>query len=482
MRKFKDASIADRLTWMNMLVSGTALLLACVAFIAYDMVTFRATAVRNLSTQAQIIGANSASALLFNDPQSAENTLSALKAAPNILSAGIYTPDAQLFASYSRAPNAPVPVLPQPASVRTETHWISGKQIVLIRSIVFGGKPAGTVYIRSDVLELDQRLERYVGIAAIVLFVSLLAALLVSSIFRRAIAEPIVRLVEIARSVSRDKNYAIRATPIQGAGELSILIDAFNEMLVQIHRRDSDLQKAQRELEQRVQDRTQELAAANKELEAFSYSVSHDLRAPLRSIDGFSSALLEDYEEKLDSHGKDYLHRVRSATQRMSQLIDDLLNLSRVTRSVMHRQRVDLTILAKSIADDLRKEDPQRSVEFSIAEGLEAEADSRLLRVVMENLLSNAWKYTSAHDRARIEFGQVEHNGRPAYYVRDDGAGFDARYVDRLFGAFQRLHAATEFPGTGIGLATVQRIIHRHGGEVWAEGAVENGATFYFVL
>ncbi|MBZ5695848.1 MAG: HAMP domain-containing protein [Acidobacteriia bacterium] len=482
MLETQDHSISRKLTWMNMFVSGAALLLACAAFIGYERLTFRETMVRNLSTQAQIVGSNSVSALVFNDPQSAENTLSALKAAPNVLSAVIYGPDGRPFASYSRDRDSQVPTLPAVPAGQAEAYWITDKQVVLVRSIVFGGKPTGTVYIRSDVQELNQRLKRYAGIAGIVLAVSLLAALVVSSIFRRSVAEPIVRLADIAKRVSREKNYSVRATPIRSQGELAILIDSFNEMLAQIDQNEKDLRKAHDELEQRVQERTAELAAANKELEAFSYSVSHDLRAPLRSIDGFSQALLEDYADKLDPAGRDCLKRVRSATQRMSQLIDDLLNLSRVTRAEMRREKVDLSALARSITEELRKGDPARRVELTISDGLMADADSRLLRVVMENLLGNAWKYTSTHDHAQIEFGQAKHNGRPAYFVRDDGAGFDPRYVGRLFGAFQRLHGATEFPGTGIGLATVQRIIHRHGGDVWAEGAVEHGATFYFTL
>jgi light-regulated signal transduction histidine kinase (bacteriophytochrome) len=206
------------------------------------------------------------------------------------------------------------------------------------------------------------------------------------------------------------------------------------------------------------------------------------LRAPLRAIDGFSQALLEDYGEQLDSAGQNHLQRVRLAAQRMSTLIDDLLNLSRVTRSEMRREKLDLSAVFRSIAEELQREQPSRKVDFVITDGLTVEGDSRLLRVAIENLVGNAWKYTSAHSCARIEFGLKQDNGRPAYFVRDDGAGFDQRYSDRLFGAFQRLHAMTEFPGTGIGLATVQRIIRRHGGEIWAEGAVEKGATFYFTL
>ena len=237
------------------------------------------------------------------------------------------------------------------------------------------------------------------------------------------------------------------------------------------------------ELEERVVERTAELVALNRELESFSYSVSHDLRAPLRSIDGFSRALLEDYYERLDDTGRDYLRRVRAASQRMGRLIDDLLTLSRVTRRELHRGRVNLSRIASAIADELRESDPERDVEFIIEPELVAYGDAHLLRVVLENLLGNAWKFTSRHPKARIEFGAIyQPDGATVYFVRDDGAGFDMAYADKLFGPFQRLHAMTEFEGNGIGLATVKRIINRHRGHIWAEGAVEQGATFYFTI
>jgi light-regulated signal transduction histidine kinase (bacteriophytochrome) len=234
-----------------------------------------------------------------------------------------------------------------------------------------------------------------------------------------------------------------------------------------------------RDLNKSLEQHASQLEVANKELEAFSYSVSHDLRAPLRSIDGFSQALLEDYADKLDEGGKDYLQRVRGATQRMGQLIDDLLNLSRVTRSEMRRQRVNLSEMAADVAAEHRKSQPERAVSFVINEDLAVEGDPHLLRVVMDNLIGNAWKFTSKTKDAVIEFGSCP-NG--AFFVRDNGVGFDMKYSEKLFGAFQRLHGMTEFAGTGIGLATVQRIIHRHGGRVWAEGAVDQGATFYFAV
>ncbi len=230
-----------------------------------------------------------------------------------------------------------------------------------------------------------------------------------------------------------------------------------------------------------------ELKAVNHELEAFSYSVSHDLRAPLRSIDGFSQALLEDSLDNLDPTGQDYLRRIRSATQRMGQLIDDMLTLSRVTRSDMRKESVDLSGLASRICTDLQQTDLTRQVEFKIQPHLVTYSDSRLLQVVLDNLLNNAWKFTSKQDQPQeqteIEFGSIEQeNGITAYFVRDNGAGFDMTFIDKLFRPFQRLHGMREFPGNGIGLATVQRIIHRHGGRVWAEGGLNQGATFYFTL
>ncbi len=234
--------------------------------------------------------------------------------------------------------------------------------------------------------------------------------------------------------------------------------------------------------EETIKKTSEQLRAANKELDAFSYSVSHDLRAPLRSIDGFSQALLEDCGPMIDERGKGHVQRVRAATQRMGRLIDDLLNLSRLSRAIVQREKVSLSDLANSAADDLRRSDPGRDVAFAIADGLVAEGDGALLRVALDNLLGNAWKYTRNHPSARIQFGSLVQNGGAVYYVRDDGAGFDMAHADKLFSAFQRLHSSKEFEGTGIGLATVARIIHRHGGRIWAEGAVERGATFYFTL
>ena len=238
-----------------------------------------------------------------------------------------------------------------------------------------------------------------------------------------------------------------------------------------------------RTLNENLARRVGELDAVNKELEAFSYSVSHDLRAPLRSIDGFSRILLEEYAEQLDETAQDYLRRIRAATQRMGELIDDLLDLSRVTRREMRHEDVDLSALATAVVGRAAPGPARRAPSRSRSRpGLRGRGDSHLLRVLLENLLGNAWKFTSRQTPARIEFGAHREGDRLVYYVRDNGVGFDMAYADKLFGAFQRLHAATEFPGTGIGLATVERILHRHGGRVWAHSEVGQGATFFFTL
>jgi signal transduction histidine kinase len=264
------------------------------------------------------------------------------------------------------------------------------------------------------------------------------------------------------------------------------------ELAERVRQRTSALEQVSQELRENqgalmnlvedLNEKTAALQAANKELEAFSYSVSHDLRAPLRGIDGFSQALLEDYHGKLDDDGRHYLQRIRSGAQRMGQLIDDMLKLSRVTRGEMRVEPVNLSALAQEIAGELVHHEPGRRAACTIAPEIVASGDARLLRIMLENLLGNAWKFTAKQPEAQIEFGRTQQDGKAVYFVRDNGAGFDMTYASRLFGAFQRLHTSEEFPGTGIGLATVQRIVHRHGGRIWAESEVGAGATFFFTL
>lgn len=276
------------------------------------------------------------------------------------------------------------------------------------------------------------------------------------------------------------------------ANRIYFTLDRVKKLLADVRISNEELQASSEEMEasneelrstnEELESRTAELEFMKKEIESFSYSVSHDLRAPLRSIDGFSQALLEDYADKLNEQGKDYLQRLRAAAQHMGKLIDDMLRLSRVTRDKMEIETVDLSALAQMIAAELQGTQPERQAEFVVAPGITVQGDARLLRIALENLLGNAWKFTGKRPRARIELGVTLQEGKPVYFVRDDGAGFNMAYADKLFVVFQRLHTEAEFPGIGIGLAIVNRIIHRHGGRIWAEGAVEKGATFYFTM
>lgn len=478
----RTQSISTKLTMMSVLVSGAALLLACIAFFVYDQVTFRQELVRTLSAQAQIIGSNSVSALLFNDPQAASNTLSALKSSRHLTSAGILTADGHPFARYSRDAGDEIVSVVALRDDQIEGYRFGSAHALLTRKIFSDGRLVGFVYLRSDLREIDDRLWRYASIAGAVLLVSLVFALLVSARFRKSVSEPIIVLAETARKVSRDKDYSLRVTTNDERDELASLMDSFNEMLREIQQRDSALQKAHDELERRVSERTHELVSTNQELEAFSYSVSHDLRGPLDALNGFSYLLLKNYASQLDANGRESLQGIRDAAKRMSELIEDLLNLSRVTTSASHREEIDLSAFARSAIEELRRKSPGRDVEFIAPPRVQAYADARLLQIVIDNLLQNAWKYTSHHERSRIEFGQEIQADQVVYFVKDDGSGFDQRSADRLFQPFHRLHSAAEFPGNGIGLATVHRIVQRHGGRVWAEGAVEKGATFYFTL
>lgn len=297
----------------------------------------------------------------------------------------------------------------------------------------------------------------------------------------RQLSRPLDLLAEAMQQFGSGQ--AVSAPALPGASkEIQALSQVFNQMMIDRAHLDTALLQARDELEVRVKTRTAELEVVNKELEAFSYSVSHDLRAPLRAVDGFSQALLEDYSDQLDNTGKNYLQRVRNGAQNMGALIDDMLKLSRVTRMPLQPTEVDLSAMARKIVAQLCDDQPDREIGIDIADGLRAYGDAGLLRIVLENLLDNAWKYTGKTAQAHISFEAEQQDGEAVFRVRDNGAGFDMKFVDKLFGAFQRLHHRDEFEGTGVGLATIQRIVHRHGGRVWAEAEPGMGATFRFTV
>ena len=488
----RDWPIKQKLTALLLLVSSLVLLLTSAAFVSYEVLAIRRTTLKNLSTLGRVIAANSTASLAFANQADAREILSALRAEPHVVAAGLYDKDGRLFSRYpANLPADALPAVPERDGYRFERGYVIGLEPVAETE----NPRLGTLYLKSDMQAVSRTLRLSAAIGLGVMAISLLTAYFLAAVLQRRVSDPILALAETAVAVSTRQDYSVRA-PKLGADELGTLTDAFNLMLGRIEDQNRELRRYATELEQRVADRTHELEernealrrnaaellAANSELDAFAYSVSHDLRAPLRSIEGFSQVLLEDYGAQLDESGRDSLQRVRTASQRMATLIDDLLKLARVTRGEMRTEVVDLSKIAGEIVAELERSTPERRVEFVIAQGLEARGDPRLLRVVLDNLLRNSWKYTAKQSRPRVEFASVAENGERVFLVRDNGAGFDMRYADKLFGVFQRLHTAAEFEGTGVGLATVRRIITRHGGRIWAESAVDRGATFYFTL
>jgi len=471
-------SIATRLTWMNVLVSGIALVLAFASFSVYNLFAYRQSAVNILSGEAQLIGANSVTALIFNDQQAAQNTLSALGDTGNVTGAVIYTPTGERFAQFGSLILQPPPI----SRDRPQDSWVNGTVILVGSRITIDGKLVGTVYIQAHLHGLRNQAIRYAVITGTLILFCLLAALLVGSTFRRVLAQPIVSLSNTARMVSRYRDYSLRFAPTHSYNELSSLTEAFNEMLSEIQTRDKALELARESLEARVDERTAQLRAVNQELESFSYSVAHDLRGPLEIISGITYLLKESEENAVSEQGREMLERLGFSVQEMSSLIEDLLNLSRATTTSLHVTRIDLSLMANNILEDLRRAHPERQVQFHVQPDCHAFADPGLMQIVLQNLLRNAWKFTGREDEARIEFGCQRTDEGDMYFVRDNGAGFDQVLASRLFKPFQRLHAESDFTGTGIGLATVKRILDRHEGKIWAKGEVHRGATFYFTL
>lgn len=487
MASFRDATIKSKLTWTSGLITSIAVTLAATGFVGYYIVSFRDSLVRNLSVQAETIALNSVAPLRFDDPRAAGDTLSALRADRNIMSAAIYASSGLLFASYAGPGQSPPS--PQTASLTAEWTRFDGRTLDLHHPIRSEGEHLGAVHLVYGLDALYGDVARFVVIAIGVLVTSVLLALAAAARIQRSVSEPVARLAAAATTVSVEKNYGIRVEPTGNRDELGTLIDAFNDMLTQIHVRDSALEAAKaqvqglnEELEQRVALRTAELEATNKELEAFTYSVSHDLRAPLRRIDGFAQMLMEDYLSDLPAEAQHYLNRMRDGTRQMGLLVDDLLSFARLGRQEPRLEVAGLSSIVDRVAGVIQRDINGREIEWKIEPLPFVECDPALIEVVFTNLLSNAVKYSRPRQQAVIHVGALKDNGHPTIFVRDNGVGFSMKYADKLFGVFQRLHRVEDFEGTGVGLATVQRIVHKHGGSIWAEAELDKGACFYFTL
>jgi signal transduction histidine kinase len=482
-----------------MLTSGIVVVLTCGAFLANEVVSFRQAMVRQTKTLAQVIASNSTAALAFDNKGDATNVLAALAAEPHIISAALYDRDGVLFATYpASAPGTRFPAAPE-----QEGHRFGPDDLVLFERVIYQRRQLGTLYMQSDLGAVYERFTNYGVIALGIALLTSGVAWLLSARLQRHISRPILALADTARVISERRDYSLRAERF-GDDELGRLTDAFNSMLSHVEEQDAALRaqgdqlreevqhRTQAEgavralnadLERRVAERTEALAAANRELEAFSYSVSHDLRAPLRHVIGFVELLQRETAGRISERGERHMQTIRKAGASMGQLIDDLLAFSRMSRTEMQSVDVPLDALIGDTVHDLEASLRDRRIHWEIQPLPVVRGDKAMLKQVFVNLIENSVKYTSRREVANITIGHLESDSRLAViFVRDDGAGFDMRYAQKLFGVFQRLHRAEEFEGTGIGLATVQRIVGRHGGRVWAESVVDQGATFYVEL
>jgi signal transduction histidine kinase len=474
---FGNIPIRKKLLRIIFLINVIELFVPCIAFFSYEYYAFRKTTIEKVSTIGQIVSANSTASLAFDNSEDAGEILAALKAEPHIVTARIYDLKGNLFCKYSRhevTDNSEI--RPEGRGYRFRKSYLEG-----FEPILQNGRQLGTLYLKSDLGAMYERLRLYAIIVTAVFILSFMLAYFPVQLLTKSITVPILTLAGTAEIISTKQDYSVRASKM-GNDELGSLTDAFNQMLDQIQRQDIALREFNETLEQKVKDRTTQLESVNKELESFSYSVSHDLRAPLRAIIGYTAILEEEYAGNLDDEGKRISSVIKKNTLKMGQLIDELLSFSRMSRQDITKDKIDMSEMVSEVRESLASQYDFTRIQWALQPLPTARANANMIRQVWMNLITNAIKYSSKKDKAHIEIGSFSRDGNTAFFVRDDGVGFNQKYQDKLFKIFQRLHSIEDFEGTGVGLALVEKIVTKHGGSVWAEGELNKGASFYFSL
>ncbi len=483
--RFGDWPIATKLRLITTAVCMTTVALMCVVWIIYERSVVRRAIPPSQVVRAKVVAASVAAAVAFDSPQDAAEVLNELKFDPRLMGMVIYDGAGHAFAH--------VPAMAQAADLSIAAESAEGYRygpgyLDVWAPIQLRGRTLGTLVWRRDLVDLENRLHTIPLIALVVMLCSGLAAYWLAGILQRLVSEPVLKLAHAAARVTELKDYSVRVTRSSG-DEVGRLTDAFNAMLSTIDAGNAEtarlyakVQRYAGNLEMRVKERTVELEAANEELEAFGASISHDLRGPLRHIDGYAHAIVEDYGPTLPEQVREYLESIVERAGQMNDLTNALLEFSRLSRQAVRPEPVEIGRLAIDVFAELKGDAPGRDLRVRVAPMPAASADRVLIRQVLVNLLSNAIKYTRGRSPAVIEVGIVAGSVPPEYFVRDNGVGFDAAASGKLFTAFERLHDARQYEGTGIGLATVKRIILRHGGRIRAEATPDQGATFYFTL
>lgn len=468
--------LKTKLLFLTLFTSALGISLVCASLIFVENQNYRKQLESELHVIASILAEQSAAALVFEDNEQLTSIISSLERIETIRQACVYNQQGEVMSSLTEAGQQQCPDVTK----RLDTGFVDDVYRLLM-PVTLDNETVGQLLLTSHLEVLRGHIQTFVLVTVGIGAVILLALVFLAVRLQRIVSEPIIKLSDTAERISRDHDYSIRA-PVSGTDELGRLGNTFNEMIGTIQQQNLRILESHDSLERIVDARTSELSMANRELEAFSYSVSHDLRQPLRAVEGFGQALEEDCGDQLNETGKDYLKRIRAASVRMASLIDGLLILSRVSRQPMENETINLSQLLEEIADELTDITDNVPSSVHIQQGIQVTGDSRMLRVAFQNLLANAWKYTARKERRVVEVTAHREGRMLAIEVKDNGVGFDMRYIDKLFVAFNRLHTPSEFGGTGIGLATVYRVVRRHHGEISATSEVGKGANFVVKL